>query len=300
MTDEPSSRNLSQSFSQWAVHTGGKFSPTIPTISNIPAGFYEIGSDPQIGVYLEKKEVTTDDLYELPSAELTDMIDDIHKFWDRADEYAKYGFLHKRGILLYGDPGAGKSGIIQLCSKHLIETKGGVVINLTDVDQVENYSKFANTFRKVEGNRPLIVILEDIDAIADDSWSASMLLNLLDGVKQIPNVVYIATTNYPEKLAERITNRPSRFDRRYEIEMPSAEVREAYIRKKLTTEDLKKIDIKRWIKESDGFSLAHMRELIISVVAMDNTFEDTIARLNGMKVKPKIKKRGGKLGFGND
>jgi DNA topoisomerase IB len=61
-------------------------------------------------------------------------------------------------------------------------------------------------------------------------------------VKQIEDVVYIATTNYPEKLQDRITNRPSRFDRRYKVELPNEEIRDAYIRHKLTDEDIEKID----------------------------------------------------------
>jgi SpoVK/Ycf46/Vps4 family AAA+-type ATPase len=153
--------------------------------------------------------------------------------------------------------------------------------------------------RQVEPERPLVVIFEDIDAIASEgSWTTSMILNLLDGIKQIQNVVYIATTNHPDKLEDRITNRPSRFDRRYEIELPNDEVRKAYIQNKLSEDDLGGIDMELWVKETEGFSLAHMRELVISVITMDNSFEDTIARLKGMKVKPKIKSKSSSIGFG--
>jgi hypothetical protein len=298
MTASKTDKKDSLNYSQWGIHGGGKYTPAMTTTAQLPSGFYEINADGTIGTYMELKQVNTDELYQLPSPELTDIIEDIEKFWNRADKYKEYGFLHKRGILLYGAPGAGKSGIIQLCTKHLIEKMNGIVINLTNGDQIELYSKFIGSLRTVEPNRPLIVILEDIDSIAGEgTWSTSMLLNLLDGVKQIDNVVYIATTNYPEKLEERITNRPSRFDRRYEIEAPNAEVREAYIKNKLNATDLKKIDIKDWVKKTEGMSLAHMRELIISVVTMDNSFEDTIARLNGLKVKPKIKSKSKKIGF---
>jgi hypothetical protein len=291
----------SLNYSQWGIHSGGKYTPAMSTTPQLPSGFYEIGHEGQIGTFMELKKVNTDELYQLPSPELTDIIEDIEKFWNRADKYKEYGFLHKRGILLYGDPGAGKSGIIQLCTKHLIEKMNGIVINLTNGDQIELYSKFISSLRTVEPNRPLIVILEDIDGIAGEgTWSTSMLLNLLDGVKQIDNVVYIATTNYPEKLEERITNRPSRFDRRYEIEAPNAEVRESYIKNKLSKQDLSKINLKEWVKKTEGMSLAHMRELIISVVTMDNSFEDTINRLNGLKVKPKIKSKSKKIGFGEE
>jgi SpoVK/Ycf46/Vps4 family AAA+-type ATPase len=288
-------------YSQWGIHPGNKFTPAMNTRTSLEPGFYEINHGGEIGIYLEKKEVNTDELYQLPSDELEDIIQDIKKFWDKSEKYKEYGFLHKRGILLYGEPGAGKSGIIQLCTNQLINEMGGIVINISNGDQVEWYGKLIGSFRAIEPTRPLIIILEDIDAIAGEgTWSTSMLLNLLDGVKQIDNVVYIATTNYPEKLEERLTNRPSRFDRRYEIEMPNEEVREAYIKNKLTDGDLANIDLQQWVKETDGMSLAHMRELIISVITMDNKFEDTMARLNGLKVKPRIRNKSKKIGFGGE
>lgn len=288
-------------FSQWASHDGGKYTPTMPTCKTLPSGFYELNMSSDIGIHLEFKDMNTDELYELPSVELVDMLEDIEKFWDRSENYKKYRFLHKRGILLYGDPGCGKSGIIQLCTKHLIEKKNGIVINITNGDQIDYYSKFIGSFRRIEPDRPLTVILEDLDAIANEgSWATSMILNILDGVKQINNVVYIATTNYPDKLEERIVNRPSRFDRRYEIEMPNENVRLSYFKNKLSEEDQKIHDVEDWVKKTEGMSLAHLRELVISVVAMDNPFEDTINRLNGLKIKPKIKSKSKRVGFGSN
>ena len=301
ITGSSKGRN-SNDYSQWAVHKGTKFSPTTETVKGVPPGFYEVGLDSNIGYYLQKKQVNTDELYQLPSEELTDIIEDIQKFWERSHRYKDYGFLHKRGILLYGEPGMGKSGIIQLITKHLVDNMQGIVINLTNGDQIEWYGELITSFRQIEPSRPIIVILEDIDGIAGEgSWSTSMLLNILDGVKQIDNVVYIATTNYPEKLEERITNRPSRFDRRYEVEPPTDSVRRAYFENKLTEEDLKSIDIKEWVKSTEGMSLAHLRELVISVVAMGNTFKSTLDRLNGLKKKPVIKsKKSKKVGFGTN
>jgi AAA+ superfamily predicted ATPase len=285
-------------YSQWAVHEGGKFSPAMPTEKKIKPGFYEVGHCPVIGYHLQRKKITIDELYQLPSEELLDIIDDIEKFWSRKAKYKEYNFVHKRGILLYGDPGNGKSGIIQLCTKYLIEEMQGIVINLSNGDQIDWYQNLIGPLREIEPETPLIVILEDIDGIAGEgSWSTSMLLNLLDGLKQVDNIVYLATTNYPEKLEERITNRPSRFDRRYEIEMPNKKVRETYIKNKLTPEELLSIDLEKWIEKTEGLSLAHMRELIISVCAMGNTFEDTLDRLNGLVIKPKIKSKSKEVGF---
>ena len=120
---------------------------------------------------------------------------------------------------------------------------------------------------------------------------------MLDGIKQIENVVYIATTNYPEKLEERITDRPSRFDRRYEVQLPDAEMRLAYFKHKVPAKDLKKLDIDQWVKDSDKMSIAHLRELVISTMVLGNTYEETIERLKNLKTKPKNKKSSS-LGFG--
>jgi len=198
---------------------------------------------------------------------------------------------------MYGEPGCGKSGIIQLISQDLIK-RDGIVINIKDEEDVDKFTQFIGTFRKIEPQRPLVVLLEDIDSIASENkYQTARLLNILDGVKQIEGVVYIATTNYPEKLEERITNRPSRFDRRYKVELPNEEIRRAYILNKLTPEDIEENNIEEWVKRTEGMSLSHLKEVLISVIVMGRTFEETISNLEGLKIKPTIKKTS-TVGFG--
>ncbi len=281
----------------WGTLQDEEFVPAFKSVYKVPSGIYEIVWNRQLSQHTIKKQpFKTDELYQLPSYEIQDILKDIQNFWDRRDKYREYNFVHKRGILMYGEPGCGKSGIIQLISKKLIENDG-IILNIKDSEDVEYFIDFIATFRKIEPNRPLIVLLEDIDSIAGDSNHAtSKLLNILDGVKQIEDVVYIATTNYPEKLQERITNRPSRFDRRYKVELPNEEIREAYIRHKLTEEDLKNVNIEEWIKRTDGMSLSHLKEVVISTIVMGREFEDVMENLEGLKKAPTIK-GSGKVGF---
>jgi SpoVK/Ycf46/Vps4 family AAA+-type ATPase len=285
---------------QWSVLPNDQFSPSFVSSHQLPPGLYEIlwNSNRQ-ELVMQKQELKLDELYELPSPEIQSILEDIQTFWERRDVYKKYNFVHKRGILLWGDPGCGKSGIIQLCVKKLIEKERGIVINIKEEEDFKYFADFIGILRKIEPERPIIVILEDLDSLAsEDRFSTTKLLNILDGVKQIENVVYIATTNYPEKLQERITNRPSRFDRRYKVDMPSPEIRESYIRHKLTEKDLAAIDLPEWVKASDGMSLSHLKELVISVVVMGKSFEEALSNLVEMKEAPKIKKNS-KLGFGS-
>jgi predicted AAA+ superfamily ATPase len=291
-----------QKHTRWSVLQNDQFAPSFVSIPQVPSGLYEMKWNSSLQTWVvAKQELNIDELYELPSPEIESILNDIKIFWKKRETYKEYNFVHKRGILLYGDPGCGKSGIIQLCVKDLIENENGIVINIKEDEDFKAFVDFVPTIRSIEPDRALIVILEDIDSLAgEDRYSTTKLLNILDGVKQIENVVYIATTNYPEKLQERITNRPSRFDRRYEVQMPSAEIREAYIKNKLTKSDLKKIDLEKWIEVTDGMSLSHLKELVISVVVMGKDFDESISTLNSMAEKPKVNsKKKSKLGFGN-
>jgi predicted AAA+ superfamily ATPase len=289
---------VSNSPTCWGTLQDEEFSPAFTSVSKVPAGIYEIVWNRQLTQHtLKKQPFKTDELYQLPSYEIMDILKDIQNFWDRREKYKEYNFVHKRGILMYGEPGCGKSGIIQLISQQLIDNDG-IIINIKDHEDVDYFTDFIATFRKIEPNRPLIVLLEDIDSIAGEtSHQTSRLLNILDGVKQIEDVVYIATTNYPEKLQDRITNRPSRFDRRYKVELPNDEIREAYIRHKLNEDDIKGIDIQEWVKRTEGMSLSHLKEVVISTIVMGREFEEVMDNLEGLKKAPSIK-GSGKVGFG--
>lgn len=272
-------------YTEWLIRGTNTYAPAQPTVKSLPSGFYEVEED-NYDIIMESKPINTDELYALSSPELLDIINDIKLFWEQEALYKEYNFVHKRGILLYGDPGNGKSGIIQLIIKQLFESKNGIAINIKDADSLHRYSKIISKLRSIEPNRPIIVILEDLDAIlADGNWITSTVLNLLDGVKQVNNVVYIATTNYPEKLEDRIIDRPSRFDRRYEIKLPNSDIRREYLKHKLSKNYLETIDIEKWVSETDGMSLSHLKELVISVVVLGKDFLETLNILKNLKFK---------------
>lgn len=287
-----------KNYHQWTIVGDGSFIPCYETIRELKPGLFEPIYNHRNGEWtMMKQKVNTDELYELPTEEIGIILKDLKSFWSKQALYKQYKLMHKRGVLLYGDPGCGKSGILQLCMNHIINDLSGIVINIKDSDSLRGFIEIVTKFRQIEPTRPLVVIIEDIDAIAEDGQHAtSQLLNMLDGVKQIENVVYIATTNYPEKLAERITNRPSRFDRRYYISPPTPEVRMAYLKNK--SGDAEGIDFDVWVKDTEGMSMSHLKELFISVFLLDKEYADAIKDLRELKKLPKGKKTKG-VGFNN-
>jgi SpoVK/Ycf46/Vps4 family AAA+-type ATPase len=124
--------------------------------------------------------------------------------------------------------------------------------------------------------------MEDLDQIIYHG-NVSAILNLLDGVEaSVDNVVWLATTNRPERLEQNIKNRPSRFDRRFEFKDPDITARRAYLASLIKERDYGKYDLDVWSKDTEGFSFAHMKELFISVVIFGNSYADVIAELKGM------------------
>jgi SpoVK/Ycf46/Vps4 family AAA+-type ATPase len=276
-----------ESFTQWSTYKQGKFVPCFHTVKTVPAGVYEMKADQNIGFHIELQSHMSDELIELPIPEIHEILRDIDNFWNRENMFKKYGYTFKRGVLLYGPPGNGKSCLIQLLCRKLISDMNGIVFNLRDHTDIELYLEYAGpVLRCIEPDRPIIVIMEDIDNIIHGSRSTlTGVLNMLDGIKQINKVVYIGTTNYPELLEERISNRPSRFDRRYKIGLPSGKVRKSYISQKLKKDDLEKINIKEWVDKTKGFSLAAIKELIVSVIILDIPLDEAVERLREMKNK---------------
>ena len=303
LNDDVASSSISNEkkldFAQWSVMGDGSYIAAPKAEKQLPAGLYELEWNNRVNEWcVMRQAINTDELYELPTVEIGEILSDIKSFWKKSELYKSYKLMHKRGILLYGDPGCGKSGILQLCMMHIIDDLSGVVINIKNEDSIKAYVEMVPKLRQIEPNRPLVVIIEDIDSVAGDSnYSTSVLLNILDGIKQIENVVYIATTNYPEKLEERITNRPSRFDRRYYVAPPSRDVRKSYLLNKIG-ENKVDIDIEKWLDDTEDLSLSHLKELFISVVLLDNKYENAIEHLKGMKKTPKGKKQK-EVGFGS-
>jgi SpoVK/Ycf46/Vps4 family AAA+-type ATPase len=139
--------------------------------------------------------------------------------------------------------------------------------------------------------------MEDMEELMSREHQ-SEILQLLDGGEKIDNVVFLATSNNPEKLGARIVNRPSRFDRRFKIGMPCAESRKLFL--EYLDQD-NKVDIKRWVKDTEGLSMAHLKELFIATQILGDDYETSLATIQSMKEKiegePEFNER--KIGLGN-
>lgn len=242
---------------RWAAN-GELFRGAAETYDKLPAGLYRTVMT-QTGPALVRMVNSTDSLLRFPDTAVDAVVDEFKKFWQLGPKFREHGFLHKRGFLLWGPPGSGKTSCLQLLIKELVEAHEGVVMFLECPETAIAGLQMA---RKIEPDRPVIAVMEDIDALIR-RFGEAQYLSLLDGEAQVDNIVFLATTNYPELLDKRMTDRPSRFDTIEYVGMPSALARSIYFKAKVP--DVTPDELEEWVDATDGLSLAHLKELIISV-----------------------------------
>jgi AAA family ATPase len=204
------------------------------------------------------------------------VLKEIEEFWNNQDSYKTLGITHKRGILLYGPPGCGKSGILNAIINVAIQSNG-IVIELTDL--VDHYADAIPWLRQIEADRLVVTIIEDIDDLANQYEED--LLEIMDGHTSLGcGMLYIATTNDLEKVPDRIRNRPSRIDTLIEVPPPDFALRLEYLSKLLgKIVNLPETQLEEYATKTDGMSLADLKELVISLTVYKKDFDTTIARL---------------------
>lgn len=261
--------------SQWSLGKSSVFYPSYSTRKTLPSGYYEIDYCQERGLFFDKKKLEVDELIEFPDSLMDSVLKEIHTFWEKDKEFQHYGFLHKRGIMLYGRAGSGKTCLIQLIMKKLIERNGIIVSG--DI-KPKLLTEGLNALREIEPHRYIICLFEDMDALIRKRGEEE-ILSILDGEISINHVLNLATTNYPEKLDKRIVARPRRFDRLFHIESPSAEMRRIYFAKKLKIEGE---ELEKYVEATQGFSFAGLCELVISVKCLGNSFDKSIKILKDL------------------
>lgn len=276
--------------SRW-VMTGSMMYRTVPVSHDkLPSGVYDITIDRNTNepIFI-KREVKTDELVNIPNGLVDQTLKEIELFWNSADDFKKHGVLHRRGYILYGAQGTGKSSALNQIMVGVIK-QDGVVFICTN----PSFLRMAlASLRAVEPTRRLVCIYEDIDAIIKTHGEGE-LLGILDGTNQIDGVLNIATTNYPELLDKRLISRPRRFDRAIKIMPPDEKERTAYFTVKLP----KGAKVSEFVKATDGLSFASLTEVIIGVLCLKRPLLEIVAILKDLETRTyKNEEDGGAPGF---
>lgn len=246
----------------------------VTVLNKLPAGIYEVNANNQGEIYFSKIKTNHDDLIDLPSEAYDQVIKEIELFMqpETRQKFADNGFLYKRSSLLYGPPGTGKTCIVNRIA-HSVVAEGGVALFSPNPRLLEESFKILDS---VQPETRVMVIFEELDQLMDRFESE--LLNILDGEIQKANVIYVATTNYIEKIPARI-RRPGRFSSVVQVAFPTAETRRFYLNHKFKG----KMDIESWVGKTDGFSVDELKETALSVLCLSADLDVVIKRIKENK-----------------
>ncbi|MEO1248017.1 MAG: ATP-binding protein [Pseudomonadota bacterium] len=178
-------------------------------------GTFFYGTDPMsidpYGLFSEDKFVISDNLRREISRNTYDFLRK-----GTLDKFEKYNLLVKRGVVLSGPPGTGKTVITRLVIKEAI-LAGINVVFLEPQTVRRRHSSFRSLFQFAARQSPVIVLIDDIDLFfsgrdfSDGHNVLADMLQSLDGVKPLKGAITLATTNHYEILDPALT-RPGRFD----------------------------------------------------------------------------------------
>jgi len=157
---------------------------------------------------------------------------DLREFLDSRAWYEGRGIPYKRGYLMYGPPGNGKTSLCKaLASEMGLDL---CILNLADLTD-ENASELMAALAEIgRQNRPKLLVAEDVDSFVNGrkvkkkTLSFSTLLNMFDGVASHEGTVLILTTNLVDSLDPALI-RPGRIDLRVEVENPDPESIQKYL-----------------------------------------------------------------------
>lgn len=179
------------------------------TSTKFDPGFYKAHTDQQGNVHIKK--VAIEELHE-PYPEKTFI--EVHKYCKKffskplKDKINKMGFNHKIGVLLHGKQGTGKTSFLYYLASEVVKKYKGIVFITDSENSLVTTSKLMKDIRQIQLN-PVVVIGDEFERWAQRAESE--MKNLLDGVDSIDNQMFLAATNYIDKVPDSLKDRPSRF-----------------------------------------------------------------------------------------
>merc|ERR1712187_673403 len=152
--------------------------------------------------------------------------------------YEDIGIRPPKGVILYGEPGTGKT----LLAKAVANQTSATFLRVTGSELIQKYlgdgpKLVRELFRVAEEMSPTIVFIDEIDAVGTKRYDSSSggtreiqrtmleLLNQMDGFDALSEVKVIMATNRIESLDPALL-RPGRIDRKIEFPLPDLKTKQ--------------------------------------------------------------------------
>jgi hypothetical protein len=184
----------------------------------------------------------------------------------------------KRGLLLYGPPGVGKTHSVRYLVSQLLDV---TIVELSG-DSLRLISTACSVARTLQ---PAMIVVEDVDLIAEDRGMHPghhpllfQLLNEMDGLAEDADVVFLLTTNRPDVLEPALAARPGRVDQAVAMDLPDADARRRLFdlyRGRLAVDES---NLTAVIDRTDKVTASFLKELLrrAALIAADENTGDSL------------------------
>ena len=197
---------------------------------------------------------------------------DRKRLWDNTigflrcgqDELRRYGVTPKRGLLLLGEPGNGKTMACRWlageCRRRGLEWK---TVTAELYDDARASREVPALFRLDSAG---IILFDDFDAALRDrkenleTDKHSTFLGELDGMQQKRGIVFLFTSNAKLEELDRAMCRPGRLDVVIRFPKPDARLRRRLIRTRWHEDLVAGLDVEAVVADTRGFSFAELEE----------------------------------------
>lgn len=222
--------------------------------------------------------------------------------------YEDIGIKPPKGVILYGEPGTGKTLLAKAVANHTSAT----FLRVVGSELIQKYlgdgpKLVRELFRVADDLSPTIVFIDEIDAVGSKRYDSSSggtreiqrtmleLLNQLDGFDERGDVKVIMATNKIENLDPALI-RPGRIDRKIEFPLPDEKTKRRIFHihtGKMTLAD--DVNIEEFVVAKDDLSGADIKAICTEagmLALRERRMKVTHADMQKAKEKALYKKKG--------